>query len=131
MVQFTNLPPEEVERRRMASVVAWEDAKKTQWQRDYQKRCDAFFWKNGPCCAGCDHWSSDAGDIGECMSAPPVSGEQVIRSLGIDWCSHLPPPGQPFTKRDHKCGAFRDTFDWSTLDAGYLHEIGCCLPGDS
>lgn len=121
---FTTLPPEEVERRRLLSVVALEERNKDDWQRKYQKRCDTFFWKHGPCCAGCDHWASDQGDIGECTSAPPVSGEQVVKSLGIEWCSHTPPPGQPFTRRDHRCGAFQDTFDWSTLDREYLNEIG-------
>lgn len=124
MVKFSRLSDSEIERRRLASVTAYEEQKKTAWQRNYQKRCDTFFWKHGPCCAGCDHWASEMGDIGECMSAPPVSGEQVLRSCGIDWSSHLPPPGQPFTRREHRCGAFQDTFDWSTLDIDYLRAIG-------
>lgn len=132
MSMFTALPPDEIERRRVLSISAWEDRKKGEWERKYQKRCDMFFWRNGPCCAGCDHWVSEAGDIGECAFAPPVSGTQVLKSLGIDWSSHTPPPGQPFTKRDHRCGAFQDTFDWSTLDGEYLREIGCDrLPTDS
>lgn len=125
MTQFTSLPPEEIERRRLLSIGALKDRDRDAWQRWYQKRCDTFFWKNGPCCAGCDHWASEAGDTGECTSAPPVSGTQVLKSLGIEWSSHIPPPGQPFTSRDHKCGAFQDTFDWSTLDSDYLQAIGC------
>lgn len=121
---FTKLSPEEVERRRLLSVEAMAKIKATRFERWYQERCDTFYWKNGRCCAGCDFWSSSEGYIGECTSAPPVSGEQVIRSLGIDWCSHLPPPGQPFTKHDHVCGAFQDNFDWRTLDAEYLERIG-------
>lgn len=133
MVQFTALPPEEMERRRLLSIGVLKERSKDDWQRKYQKRCDTFFWKNGPCCAGCDHWASDAGDIGECTSAPPVSGAQVLKSLGIEWSSYTPPPGQPFTKREHRCGAFQDTFDWSTLDPDYLREIGAntALPPDS
>lgn len=128
MVKFTDLPAQEIERRRLSSVETMRDMERSAWERKYQKRCDEFFWSNGPCCAGCDHWSSEAGDVGECMSAAPVSGENVLKSLGIDWCSYLPPPGQPFTKRDHKCGSFQDSFDWSTLDEVYLKSIGARIP---
>ena len=124
MTKFTDMSPDEVERRRLASVEALHERQRTDWERWYQKRCDEFFWRNGPCCAGCDHWSSEAGDIGECNAAPPVSGQNVIKSLGLDWCSYTPPPGQPFTRREHRCGAFQDSFDWSTLDEPYLKEIG-------
>lgn len=124
MSKFTKLPPDEVEKRRAASVKALQALERAAWEREYQKRCDTFFWRKGPCCAGCDHWSSEAGDIGECMDAAPVSGENVLKSLGIDWCSYLPPPGQPYTKRDHRCGSFQDTFDWSTLGEPYLKAIG-------
>lgn len=123
-MKFSDLPPSEVERRRLISVEALEDRKRSEFERWYQKRCDEFFWRNGPCCAGCDHWSSEAGDVGQCMAAAPVSGVDVVKSLGIDWCSYVPPPGQPYTKRDHKCGAFQDTFDWSTLGEVYLKSIG-------
>lgn len=121
---FTSLSSSEVERRRLASIEAMKERRRTEFERWYQKRCDAFFWKKGRCCAGCDHWSSDAADIGECMSAPPVSGAEVLRSLGISWSSYTTTPGQPFTSRDHVCGAFQDTFDWTTLEADYLASIG-------
>lgn len=123
-MSFTSLPASEVERRRLASIEAMKERSRTAFERWYQERCDCFYWKHGRCCAGCDHWSSEAGDIGECMSAPPVSGVDVLRSLGIDWCTYTPPPGQPFTKRDHVCGAFKDEFDWSTLDDVYRQKIG-------
>lgn len=126
---FSNLPPDEVERRRQASIEAMRERQRNDSERWYQKRCDEFFWKNGRCCAGCDHWSSEAGDIGECLSAPPISGSQVLKSLGIEWSSYIPPPGQPFTRRDHVCGAFQDTFDWSSLDAEYLASIGVPVAG--
>lgn len=128
MAQFSNLSPEEVERRRLLSIGVRKEQSKAHWQRTYQQRCDTFFWSNGPCCAGCDHWASEAGDIGECAAAPPVSGNQVLKSLGIEWSSHIPPPGQPFTTRDHKCGAFQDTFDWTTLPEDYLEAIGALRP---
>lgn len=124
MAKFTNMPPSEVERRRQLSVEAFRELERADWERQYRKRCDEFFWRNGPCCAGCDHWSSEAGDIGECMAAPPVSGADVLKSLGISWCSYLPPPGQPYTPRDHRCGSFQDSFDWSTLGEPYLKSIG-------
>ncbi len=123
-MSFTKLPHAEVERRRLASVEVMKERARTDFERRYQERCDSFYWKHGRCCAGCDHWSSEMGDIGECMSAPPVSGVDVVRSLGIDWCTYTPPPGQPFTKHDHVCGAFKDEFDWSTLTPEYLQRIG-------
>lgn len=123
-VSFTDLPASEVERRRLASVEAMREWGRAQFEQWYQERCDRFYWKHGRCCAGCDHWSSEAGDVGQCMSAPPVSGIEVLRSLGIDWCTYMPPPGQPFTKRDHVCGAFKDEFDWSSLDEEYRQRIG-------
>lgn len=126
---FTNLTPDEIERRRLASIKVMKERRREDWGSRYQERCDRFYWKHGRCCAGCDHWSSEAGDIGECMSAPPVSGADVIQSLGIDWSSYTPPPGQPFTRREHVCGAFRDDFDWSTLEPDYLKRIGAIPTG--
>lgn len=124
MSLFTSLPASEIERRRLASTKAMEEQKRADFAQWYQERCDRFYWKHGRCCAGCDHWASEAGDIGECTSAPPVSGADVLRSLGIDWCTYTPPPGQPFTSHDHVCGAFKDDFDWSSLPPEYLNEIG-------
>lgn len=124
---FSSLPPDEIERRRLASIEAMKERQRDEFERWYQKRCDEFFWRVGRCCAGCDHWSSEAGDVGECCSAPPVSGEQVLKSLGITWSSYIPSPGQPFTMRDHVCGAFEDTFDWSSLGSEYLCSIGAHL----
>lgn len=121
---FTKLPAEEVERRRRLSCEAWTDRQKDDFQRWYQEECDKFYWKHGRCCAGCDHWSSDKGWSGECGAAPPVSGSQVMRSMGIDWSSYTPAPGRPWTSRDHVCGAFKDDFDWSSLDEEYLARIG-------
>lgn len=121
---FTKLPAEEVERRRLLSCDAWTERQKDDFQRWYQEDCDKFYWKHGRCCAGCDHWSSEQGHIGECTLAPPVSGLQVMRSMGIEWSSYTPAPGQPWTSRDHVCGAFKDDFDWASLDADYLVRIG-------
>lgn len=123
-MKFTKLPPDEIERRRQASIEAWKSKMLEDSERWYQRRCDTFFWKNGPCCAGCDHWSSERADIGECTHARIVPGVDVLRSMGITWSSYTPPPGHPYTNHDYVCGAFRDTFDWSTLDPDYLKQIG-------
>lgn len=117
----------EIERRRQASIVALRERQKTEWEARYQERCDRFYWQRGRCCAGCDHWASDAGDFGQCMSAPPVSGQDVLKSLGIDWASYIPPPDHPYTQREHVCGAFKDDFDWSLLPDEYLQRIGARL----
>lgn len=124
MARFTRLPPGEVERRRKLSLEAMEVLRREEFERAYQERLDSFYWKHGRCCAGCDHWSSMAGDIGQCHAAPIVSGTDVVRSLGMTFCSYNPAPDHPYTKRDHVCGTFKDEFDWSTLDADYLKRIG-------
>lgn len=121
---FGNLPSDEVERRRIASVAAFRERQREDFAHWYQERCDRFYWQHGRCCAGCDHWSSEAADIGVCRAAPPVSGHDVMRSCGIEWSSYPFPPGQPFTKRADVCGAFKDDFDWSTLGEEYLKRIG-------
>ncbi|MDR6511435.1 hypothetical protein J2792_002307 [Novosphingobium capsulatum] len=96
--------------------------------RKHQEWKDAFYWANGPCCAGCDHWACDMGKIGECTAAPPVSGDQVLKSLGIRSATIEAAPGQPFTEPSHVCGAFQDNFDWCSLDAEYLERIGARFP---
>jgi hypothetical protein len=126
-MNFSALPPDEIERRRRQSITAYRARQDEAFAHLYQERCDTFYWSRGRCCAGCDFWTSSEGDIGECTSAPPVSGDQVLKSLGISWSSYTPPPGQPFTRRDHVCGAFQDNFDWSMLDGGYLKRIGARL----
>lgn len=120
----TSLSPEEIERRRTLSLDALKEIEAERFAQWYQERCDTFYWKNGRCCAGCDHWSSSEGDIGQCMAAPPVSGMDVLRSLDITWSSYIPAPGQPFTRHDHVCGAFKDDFDWSSLPPEYLQRVG-------
>ena len=124
MNRFTDLPAEEIERRRLASVEEMKKLSGDEFGRWYQEKCDRFYWSNGRCCAGCDYWSSEGGWTGECLAAPPVSGAQVLKSMGIEWCTYTPPPGQPYTSHDHVCGAFKDDFDWTTLDEEYRRRIG-------
>lgn len=90
-----------------------------------QKVLDAFYFKTGPCCAGCDHWRHAGPTIGECTLSPPVSQEQRLGYLGITSCSMPESAGHVLTKRDDKCGQFRDDFDWSQLPLAYRRSIGC------
>jgi len=124
-MNFTNLTPEEMERRRLASVAAMREIEDAAWERQYREKCDRIYWAHGQCCAGCDHWESNMGLSGFCTGAGIVSGADVMRSVvGDGFCSYTPPPGFPMTKARFKCGLFRDNFDWSTLDADYLRRIG-------
>lgn len=89
-----------------------------------QEFIDKFYWSTGPCCAGCDHWRSLNSLLGECRKSPPAPGVERAGSLGIESCSALIPAGHVLTKRDHKCGAFEDTFDWSILPLSYRRRVG-------
>lgn len=127
---FSKFTPEEVERRRRASVEAMRNRERDEFAARYQEHCDRIYWTRGQCCAGCDHWQSDGGDVGRCAGAGIVSGMDVMRSMGAQWSSYIPEPGFPFTRADQHCGLFRDEFDWSTLDAKYLLRIGAMDNGE-
>lgn len=80
---------------------------------DVQETIDAFYWKNGPCCAGCDWWREiRAGRIGLCTRAAPVAGFQRTELLGITGSTLQIGAGHPFTQRGHHCGDFKDDFNW-------------------
>lgn len=121
---FGSLPPEEVARRRELSLARMKEIKRDEWEAKYQSICDRLYWKIGKCCAGCDHWQSDAGLTGQCLAAGIVSGAEVIRSMGFTFSSYIPAPGFPHTKGNHVCGMFRDDFDWSSLPDDYLRSVG-------
>ena len=89
-----------------------------------QEAIDRFYTKRGPCCAGCDFWRYVNSVVGTCHKAAPVSGAERTGLLNITVVSFQVGAVQPFTKRDHWCGEFRDTFDWTTLSPGYLRRIG-------
>ena len=129
MTNWSPLSPDELERRRLLSVAAMEALNREKFARWYQKQCDRDYWRYGPRCSGCDHWQSDMGNIGFCTAAGIVSGEQVLRSAGIMFCSYTPPPGFPITRADFHCGLFRDDFDWSSLGPEYLERIGAMENG--
>jgi hypothetical protein len=120
---------DEIARRRVASVAVLKARDREEWAAEYQKTCDRMYWQQGYCCAGCDHWQSDSGLTGRCTAAPIMSGADVLRSFGVTFCTYTPPPGHPFTEADHKCGAFSDAFDWSTLPDDYLATIGAMKRG--
>lgn len=89
-----------------------------------QEFIDAFFWAHGPCCAGCDWWRHLNSSVGECTRSAPVASGDRIAMLGMERASIDIGAGHIMTPRDHRCGEFRDTFDWSSLPAPYLKRIG-------
>lgn len=129
MPDFTKLPKDEVERRRVASVAELKRRERMDFDQWYQEQCDRMYWERGRCCAGCDHWQSDSGNLGSCIAAGIVSGDQVMRLMGVLFCSYTPPPGFPLTKADFYCGQFQDDFDWTNLGHEYLTRIGAIRNG--
>ncbi len=91
---------------------------------DPQELIDAFYWQNGPCCAGCDWWRSLNSQAGECLKSAPVSGEQRWAMLGMHGPSIAIEAGHVVTTRDHHCGDFKDEFDWMSLPVAYRTRIG-------
>lgn len=89
-----------------------------------QKAVDAFYWRTGPCCAGCDWWQHLNSVCGECIKSPPVSGHERTAMLGMKFNSVCPGAGHVMTNREHRCGHFVDSFDWKSLPATYLQRIG-------
>lgn len=114
----------EMERRRKVSTVTLRDRDREAWAEKYQEICDTAYWKNGQCCAGCDHWCSDMGLLGECRAGEILSGHDIAKSMGWKWYSWTLPPGYPQTKALYKCGLFKDDFDWQSLGPEYLRKIG-------
>ncbi len=89
-----------------------------------QESIDTFYWENGSCCAGCDHWRALNAMAGECTLSPPVSGADRAGAVGISNCSLHIPAGHIPTRRDHKCGEFKDDFDWASLPLAYQKRVG-------
>ena len=98
----------------------------TEHQR--QEFLDAFYFKHGPCCAGCDFWRSMSSYAGECTRSAPVSDSERWAMLGITSCSLNAGAGHVVTVRDHHCGDFRDDFDWASLPLAYRKRIGAPTP---
>lgn len=93
-----------------------------------QEAIDAFYWSNGPCCAGCDWWQWHNSQIGDCTATPPsMSGEDRLAFLGMTNCTAPTSPGHTLTKRDYHCGAFVDNFPWASLPLPYRKRVGAPL----
>jgi hypothetical protein len=73
-----------------------------------QKIIDRFYLENGPCCAGCDWWRHVNSLVGECSRSAPVSGSERLAMLGITGSSLSIGAGHVMTRREHRCGEFKD-----------------------
>lgn len=96
------------------------DLKKTKIKTK-QQVVDDFYrivMEGKPCCAGCDHWAWINSCTGECMKSAPVSGKERMGILGMSFNCVIP-AGHILTPRDHSCGEFLDTYDWSTNETEY------------
>ena len=91
---------------------------------EQQELLDRFYWRHGPCCAGCDWWRSISSLVGGCTRSAPTSGAERAAALGMQSCSIVIPAGHVATTRDHVCGEFRDKFDWSSLPLAYQKRVG-------
>lgn len=93
---------------------------------DYKRQelADTFYWRNGPCCAGCDWWANINSVCGNCTRYAPVSGHERTAMLGMKFNSAPPGAGHILTNREYRCGEFKDSFDWPTLPSEYLARIG-------
>lgn len=78
-----------------------------------QEAVDAFYQQHGPCCAGCDWWRYYNSTVGECIKSAPVSGAERTAMLGIQSLSMQIGAGHALTTRDHFCGDFVDSHDWT------------------
>lgn len=99
---------------------------------DRQEFLDSFYFKTGPCCAGCDWWRHLSSKVGDCTKSKPTKGSERWAMLGIDRISMAMPAGHIVTPHDHKCGDFKDEFDWTTLPLPYRKRIGAPIdPGQT
>lgn len=93
-------------------------------EEQVQLIADRFYTQHGPCCAGCDWWASFNSAVGECRRSAPVPGEQRTAMMRLKFISAPIEAGHVITPREHHCGDFKDDFDWSSLPAHYLRQIG-------
>ena len=78
-----------------------------------QETVDNFYKTNGDCCAGCDWWRYHNSVAGDCTRSAPVTGKERSSMLGIYGSSLEAESGHIMTRRDHVCGDFIDSHDWS------------------
>ena len=91
---------------------------------DGQFFVDSFYVKNGPCCAGCDHWRHVNSMVGECLRSAPVASGDRTGMLGISGSSPAPAAGHTTTRGDHRGAAFDAAFDGPLPPPYYLRSIG-------
>jgi hypothetical protein len=89
-----------------------------------QEHLDQFYFRHGPCCAGCDWWRHISSLVGDCTRSAPVSGDERMSMLGISNCSLPFDAGHVITEREHVCGDFKDEFDWTSLPPPYRKRVG-------
>jgi len=53
-----------------------------------------------------------------------MPGRERMAMLGMEMLSLSLGAGHAFTPREHVCGDFADTFDWTSLPLPYRHRIG-------
>lgn len=91
---------------------------------DLQEHIDRYYLEHGQCCAGCDWWRALNSAAGECSKSAPIPGRNRYAMLGMHGASLPMEAGHALTKRDHRCGDFKDEFDWRSLPPAYLSRIG-------
>ncbi|QCG93980.1 hypothetical protein E6C67_08510 [Azospirillum sp. TSA2s] len=91
-----------------------------------QEIIDTFYWKTGPCCAGCDWWQRLNSYAGNCTRSAPVSARERTTMLEMFSVSSEMDgvSGHIMTARGHVCGEFKDEFDWSSLPLPYQKRVG-------
>lgn len=92
-----------------------------------QEEVDRFYWSHGPCCAGCDWWRHFNSSVGECLRSAPVAEKERWAMIEINDWSLLTGAGHVITPREHRCGDFADTFDWTSLPLAYQRRVGSAL----
>ena len=92
-------------------------------EENLQERIDKFYFKHGPCCAGCDWWRYINSRVGECTQSAPVPSSERAAMLEIENSTLTGNSGHILTRREHVCGQFKDDFDWSSLSLPYQKRL--------
>ena len=90
----------------------------------FQECLDRFYWKHGPCCAGCDHWRPFNALTGECGELALTNVSICRRSATVMRGVTRVTISSAATSREHVCGAFADHFPWEAMPLSYLERIG-------
>lgn len=89
----------------------------------FQEYLDRFYWKYGPCCAGCDHWRAFNAFVGECSELALSNVSLCNRSSMVMRGATRSAISSAATSRAHVCGAFADHFPWEAIPLSYLERI--------